>query len=390
VTALVGAVTALSLAAIAVPFVVYPAVLWLRARLRRDPVAAADWTPDVDLVICAHDEAASIGPRIENALSLDYPHEQLTVWIASDGSSDGTVAIARRYEGPRVRVLDLPRRGKAAALNAAVEAGRAGIVAFSDANSAWEPGALRALVRPLADPRVGGVAGDQRYAAGPGAERAAGERSYWSFDRLLKRWQAEAGSAISATGAIYAIRRLLFQPAPPDATDDFMVSTGVVDAGSRLAFAPDAVAVEPPAAGDRLEYRRKVRLITRGLRAVLYRRRLLRPSRTGAYAWELLLHKVWRRLTWIPLLVLALLAPFSWAAGGVPAAVALAVVVGVAVGGAGLAVPALGRLPLVGLASYVLVVNAACAVATWNTLRGERVSHWKSQRALRDVGESGP
>jgi cellulose synthase/poly-beta-1,6-N-acetylglucosamine synthase-like glycosyltransferase len=373
-----------ALAAIAAPFALYPFVLFVRALLAPDPVAAADHTPDVDLIICAHNEAASIGARLENALGLDYPESRLTIWLASDGSTDETVQIARAFESRGVKVLDLPRKGKAHALDMATKASCAEILAFSDANSHWEQSALRALMRPLADERVGGVAGDQRYGkvADQGHHDASvGERSYWSFDRRLKHWQSQAGNTISATGAIYAIRRSLFQSPPADATDDFMISTGVIAEGKRLVFSEDAVAIEPPAEGSTGEFRRKVRIITRGLRAVTYRRALLNPARSGAYAFELLLHKLWRRLTWIPLLVLLFAVPLFWASGGALAVLSVLVVGGLTVGAVGLIYPSLQRYKLIAMPAYGLMVNAACAMATINALRGHRVSHWDPERA---------
>ena len=383
-------VVAGALCAIAVPFVLYPLLLWLRACLAEAPIVTRDWQPSVDLVICAHDEADSIGAKLENALALDYPKDRLAIRVASDGSTDATVEIARRFEPRGVQVLDLPRGGKAAALCAAVAASSGEILAFSDANSMWQPDALKALVRPLADARVGGVAGDQRYAKrgeGPDADRADGERAYWRFDRRLKRWQSRAGNAISATGAIYAVRRSLFEPPPPDATDDFMISTGVIARGYRLVFSSDAVAVEPPADATAGEFRRKVRIITRGLRAVAYRRALLDPRRFGLYSVELLVHKLWRRLVFIPLGVLVLATPACWAEGGWLAGLALGMTAGLLAGIAGLVSPALGRFRPIRLAAYGLMVNAACAVAAFDAARGRRVSLWESQRAT--LGASG-
>jgi cellulose synthase/poly-beta-1,6-N-acetylglucosamine synthase-like glycosyltransferase len=366
------AILAVALILIATPYILYPLLLWLRAHLAADPLRPGEITPDVDLVICAHNEAQVIAARLENALALDYPPDKLTIWVASDGSTDKTVDITRSFDPQRVRCLDLPRNGKAAALNACVAAGHAEIVAFSDANSLWCQDALRMLTRSFADSRVGGVAGDQRYAKD--VSGALGERSYWSFDRQLKCWQNRAGSVISATGAIYAVRRELFQPAPPDATDDFMISTGVIAQGKRLAFEQNAIALESPAS-DSGEYRRKVRILTRGLRAVYYRRELLLPSYSGFYAVELLLHKLWRRLTWIPLLLL-LPAPL-YAKDGIAQFLAAAGVVGlVGIGGIGLASPSLRRFKLIDLTAHVLMVNVACAIATFNALRGRRFSHW--------------
>lgn len=372
--------TSLSLLGIAAPFALYPLVLWGRACLAKNPVVPGEITPTVDLVICAHNEEKSIGAKIENALALDYPADRLTIWIASDGSTDQTVAISRSFEAENVHLLDLPRGGKVSVLNAAVAAGSAEVLAFSDANSAWEPDALRALTRPLADDRVGGVAGDQRYSQQTGPSDAHGERSYWSFDRQLKRWQTEAGNVISATGAIYSIRRSLFQPPPPDATDDFMISTGVIALGKRLVFEEGAVAIEPPAEDSGGEFRRKVRIMTRGLRGIYYRRELLRPSKTGGYAFALFLHKFWRRLTWLPYLALLMLAPACWSAGGALAGLAAAVTGLTLLGVLGLVWPKLAALRPVGLAAYVVMVNAACANAALNALRGHRVSHWDSER----------
>ncbi len=368
----------LCVAAISLPFVAYPLLLALRAHVSPVAIEAANIEPDIDLVIAAHDEAASIGQRIENALALDYPSDKLHVWIASDGSRDATVEIARHFESRGVRVLDLPRGGKAAALAAAVEASSSAIIALSDANSDWQKDALRALVRPFADLQVGGVAGDQRYAGK--SDEAVGERGYWSFDRQLKRWQSRAGNAISATGAIYAIRRELFEPPPADATDDFMISTGVIARGQRLVFAESAIALEPPAEATGGEFRRKVRIITRGLRGVFYRRALLNPARTGLYALELAIHKLLRRLVWIPLVLLVSIAPFAWAAEAQLAWVAVAALAGVALGVTGLLWPSLTRARIVAVAAYVVMVNAACARATLNALLGRRVARWETQR----------
>ncbi|MGH3060093.1 MAG: glycosyltransferase, partial [Gaiellaceae bacterium] len=232
--------------ALAFTYVLFPLLVLLRAALRPRPHRLDDSTPQVTMVIAAHNEAATIGAKLENLLSLDYPPERLEVVIASDGSDDDTDDIVRAYAGRGVRLLTPGRVGKADALNAAVAASGGEILVFSDANSMYAPDALRALVRPFADPAVGGVAGDQRYLSSDGADAiASGEQHYWNLDRMLKQAESRAGNAISATGAIYAVRRSLFRPVAPAVTDDFYISTGVIAAGYRLVFAPDAVAYEP-------------------------------------------------------------------------------------------------------------------------------------------------
>ncbi|MEO1079000.1 MAG: glycosyltransferase [Pseudomonadota bacterium] len=373
------AIVLFALGALALPFVAYPLLLWCRAVVAPQAVDGRAWTPSVDLIICAYNEEASIGARLENALALDYPRDRLRIRVASDGSDDATGRIVESFASRGVELLDLPRVGKAAALNAAVEAGEGEILAFSDANSEWQPQALSELLWALGDPGVGGAAGDQRY-RNTGAD-SSGERSYWSLDRLVKKWQSQAGNVTSATGAIYAIRRSLFEPAPADATDDFMISTAVIARGYRLVFVDSARAWELPASGGR-EFRRKLRVITRGLRAVQRRRSLLNPLRYGSYAVQLFLHKLLRRLAWIPLTVLVVMAPLYLGKGPAEFVLGVVLLVFLFLGGVSLALPRLQRIAPLSIAAYVLMVNAACALATLRLLRGKRVDTWTTEREV--------
>lgn len=368
----------------AVAFVVYtyalfPVLVFLRGLFFRKPYRSAEITPRVSLLIAAHNEEKSIGAKLDNILALDYPSDCLEVIIASDGSDDGTSAVVQEYERRGVRFLDLPRLGKAPVLNAAAAAANGEILVFSDANSMFTPDAIRALVQPFADPSVGGVAGNQRYLRNG---NDGGERSYWRFDRFLKEFQSEAGNAISATGAIYAIRRRLFGPIPGGVTDDFFTSTGVVEQGYRLVFAPDAVAYEPVAPSSGREFERKVRVITRGLQAVILRRALLNPFRHGFYALQLFSHKVLRRLVVFPLLLVAIVSPLLWARGLIYKlfTVGQMVFYGLAAVHVLLKKTRIGNHKLFTLPFYFCMVNVACIVAVANLLRGRRIERWEPRR----------
>jgi hypothetical protein len=281
-----------------------------------------------------------------------------------------------------VRLLSLPRGGKAAALNAAVAASSGEILVFSDANSVYAVDAIRALMRPFADPRVGGVAGNQRYRPGSvAAGTAEGERAYWNLDRILKVAESQAGSTISATGAIYAIRRELFRGVPVGVTDDFAVSTSVIVQGYRLVFAADAVAWEPVASTGMLEWARKVRVITRGLRGVWERRELLTP-RHGFYSVQLLSHKLLRRLMGVPLLVMAFVAPTLWRHGWIYRLATLGQTMLVSLGVAGLVLgkQRIGRHRALATPAFFLMVNGAALSAAWNVIRGRRIDRWEPVR----------
>jgi glycosyltransferase involved in cell wall biosynthesis len=361
----------------------FPALVLARGRLRPRPHREEPVTPSVSIVIAARNEVASIGGKLDNLEALDYPADRLEVLIASDGSEDGTNELVAARAHDRLRLVDLPRGGKAATLNAAVARARGEVLVFSDANSMFAPDAVRRLVAPFADPEVGGVAGDQRYLADGGeAAVAGGERSYWSLDRAIKLAESRGGHVISATGAIYAVRRSLFREVPASSTDDFATSTGVIAQGRRLVFAPDAVAYEPVGASAEVEFSRKVRVMTRGLNGVIIRRELLDPRRHGFYALQLLSHKVLRRLMAIPLIVLAASAtalrrrsPFYAAAAAAQGSVYLVGVLGLLAGRRPRA-----RGKLVAAPTFFVLVNAASLKALLNVVRRRDIARWEPGR----------
>ena len=366
----------------------FPALLLLRRLFRPRPYQAADITPSASVVIAAYNEVHSIGAKLDNMLALSYPDGCLEIIVASDGSDDGTDEVVRRYKDKGVRLLSLPRQGKAAALNAAVSEAHGEILVFSDANSEYASDAIRALVRPFADPDVGGVAGNQQYLSQPnGSANNAGERGYWHIDRLLKRLQSDAGNTISATGAIYAIRKSLFRPVPPGVTDDFVTSTRVIAAGFRLVFAADAIAYEPATSSSGREFGRKVRIMTRGFRAVLTMRELLNPFRFGFYAVQLFTHKVLRWVIVLPLLLLLVASIFLW-----PESLFYRVALGLQIAFYGCALlgflfrsSRLGQLKPFAIPYFVCMVYAAALVAIFNTLTGRRIDKWNPQRQSTDV-----
>lgn len=340
-------------------------------------------TPSVSIVISAYNEAGSIGAKLDNILSMAYPRECLEVIVASDGSTDGTDAIVEQYKEHRVKLLSLPRVGKAAALNTAVAAATGEILVFSDANSMYKTDAIEHLVRPFGDLKVGGVAGNQIYRReGSGGSSSDGERVYWNFDRMLKQFQGKSGNTLAATGAIYAIRKSLFGPIPDGVSDDLFTSTGVIVRGYRLVFSPKAIAYEPVAATSQVEFGRKVRVIMRSWKAFAFRRELLNIRRYRFYAIQLLSHKILRYLVVFPLLTLAMVSPFLWEAGFLYRMATLAQVIfyACAVLGSLLHDTPFGRKKIFTIPFYFCMVNAAALFAIIKVLRGQQIKHWEPQR----------
>jgi len=365
----------------------FPLVAWLRGRLLHRPISRRSITPHVTVIVAAFNEERVIGAKVANILGLDYPADRVECIVVSDGSADKTVDVARRSgsdEARRVVVLDLPRRGKASAITAAAARATGEILVFSDANSMLDRDALRHLVAPFADPSVGGVAGDQRYVDDPRAGKHGSERGYWSFERLLKHWESLAGSTVSATGALHAIRARYFRPVPAGHTDDFTISTSVIRQGARLVFEPRAIAREPVAETTSDEFSRKVRVATRILYTELGSRDLFDVRRHGFYAIQLASHKPMRQLMFVPLILIAAVTPSLQARGWIYrlAAVGQAIVYGLGLVGLVLGDGRVGARKWLELPAYVCMAYAAQAVAAGRVLSGRRVAMWGHTREI--------
>ena len=370
-----------SLGALVFAYLIYPAVSLMRGRWRPRPYLARPITPPLTVVIAAHNEGTVIGRKLAALLASDYPPDSMQVIVASDGSDDETVAAALAAGASRVDVLDLPRSGKAAALNAAIAQANGEILVFTDANSMPAPDALRRLVAPFADQMVGGVAGNQVY-RDRAVDGGSGELAYWDIDRRLKAAESRAGSAVSATGALYAIRRELVRDVPEGVTDDFINSTRVVERGRRLVFAADAVVYEDAAGTSGAEFTRKVRVMTRGLRGVIMMRRLLDPRRYGFYSVQLFTQKVLKRLTVVPNLLLLASTALGWKHGRAYRLLgALEVAIGAAAA-VGLAFPSsrVGRHPVFSLPAYFCMANAASLLAIRNVIGQRTLVRWDTAR----------
>ncbi len=370
-----------SVMTLAYMFVLFPLLVIVRAVMRPKPVQAGAIEPPLTVVIAAYNEVSAIATKLDNLLGLDYPCERVTIIVASDGSNDGTNDVVRSYAGRNVRLLELPRVGKAAALRAAVDASADEILVFTDANSIFGKASLRELVAPFADPEIGGVAGNQVYRSSS-TPSEAGEQTYWGFDRLLKEFESRAGNTIAATGAVYSIRRAHFRPVPSGVNDDSFVSLGVIRHGRRLVFARQAIAYEPPAPSLDAEYQRKVRVLSRGLRGLAAMSDLLDVRRHGFYSIQLFSHKVLRWLLFVPVGLLALASALLARSGPLYSAAALTQVTfySAAVAGLLLRRHRLGQSRLLTVPAYFVVANAAAARATWNFVTGRQIDRWQTVR----------
>lgn len=361
----------------------YPLWLAAAARLRPPrPAPAGGDLPSVTLVIACHDEQAVIERKLHNALALDYPPDRLELLVASDGSSDCTVELARGLAAkhPRVRVLDLPRRGKVASQDAAVAEARGEIVAFSDANAFWDPDALRRLAAPFADPQVGYACGEVRFLTPAGGNQ---EGAYWSYEMAVRRLESRLSSVTGGNGAIYATRREAYIVVDPRMGHDLSFPFNMVKRGWRAVFEPAARAQEKMVPTTEGEFRRKRRMMSHAW-PIVVRGGMLDPRGYGPlYGFMILSHRLLRYAT--PFLHLVLLgSSAALALAGAGTAYTVLVLAQLAFLLCAALAPLTRRrvLPLA-LCHYYVLVTASLAAGLWDWLRSGTPAVWEKAEGTR-------
>jgi poly-beta-1,6-N-acetyl-D-glucosamine synthase len=246
----------------------YPILLKVVPFHRRPPVAKnADYEPTVSVLLAVYNGEAFLRSKLECLLALDYPQDKLDIVIVSDGSTDATEAIAGEYADRRVTLLRQERAGKASALNRGFGVATGEVLFFTDVRQPLEPGSLRLLVANLADPTVGAVTGQLRLFNAENGEQADMDL-YWRYEIWARERHSGIDSLFTATGCIYAMRRELAHPIPPDTLiDDAVLPLGAFFDGYRVVYEPAAIAYDYPVPA---EFGRRLRTLA-GLWQVHFR-----------------------------------------------------------------------------------------------------------------------
>lgn len=285
----------------------YPALLWAAARIFPRPVAKShEPRPGVSVVLSIWNEEDVIARKIKNLLALDYPGDLLEIIVGSDASSDRTDEIVRGFSDPRLRFVASPRRrGKMATINDLVALAKHQIIVFSDARQILAPDAVKELVANFHDPRVGCVSGELMLSRREGAT-SRGINVYWDYEKWIRKNESRLHSMLGATGAIYAVRRELFVPAPAETIlDDMYVPCKIIEKGYRAIFDETAKAYDEVASTAQEEYRRKARTLSGNFQIFRFFPGLLVPGRSPV-AVQMFSHKFLRLV--MPFCLLALLA----------------------------------------------------------------------------------
>jgi cellulose synthase/poly-beta-1,6-N-acetylglucosamine synthase-like glycosyltransferase len=372
----------LSVAAVVMITIGYPLFIGLVSPFVRKRTPAGGIEPRVTLIIAAYNEEKNIGAKLENSLLLDYPGDKLEIIVASDGSSDGTNRIVEEFGSRGVRLAAFPRTGKTGCQNRVARMASGDILVFSDANAAYDRAAIRMLVRNFADPAIGGVCGQLNYQV-EGGGAGASEDAYWKYEKFIKSCESNLSSVLGANGSIYAVRKAEYVELPEDLISDFVEPLAVVRNGHRFVYEPEAVSTEESSGSYGGEYRRKVRILTRSIRGLLFMSALLNPFRYGVFALQLIMHKLLRFLTplflisgALALVALGALGAYRWLLVCAAAGTAIAALVATREGRARANI----FVRLCNFYFYYLMANYALVLAWRNVLRGTRMTLWSPER----------
>jgi biofilm PGA synthesis N-glycosyltransferase PgaC len=296
-----------SLALLTYACVIYPLTVATWANFRPRPFQRQPIEPSLSVVIAAHNEVAHIGRKIKNLLTVDYPADRIEIMVGSDGSTDGTLERLREVAEQHIRIFVLDeRQGKPAVLNKLVPQARGEIVVLADVRQQFDPQILRRLVQPFADPTVGAVSGELVLTRDACSLVGDGTGKYWEYEKFIRSRESRIDSTVGATGAIYAIRKTLFEPIPPDTIlDDVLIPLRIVRRGYRVLFEPAARACDLPPEHARQEFTRKVRTLAGNFQLFSREKWLLSPLHNRLW-WQTVSHKLLRLL--FPLLQILTLA----------------------------------------------------------------------------------
>ena len=370
------------------PFITYPLSLRLIRHLRGSkPLRreAGDMSRTVDIVFCACNEERSIEQKIENCLSFKAADPNVQVRAYSDGSSDATAEILTRHAGEIDAIISNQRLGKSTGMNTLLNRSTADIIVFTDANTTLKSDAIEKVRAYFEDPEIGCVCGNLLYVNADESTTAGVGSLYWRLEQAIKLLETETGSTMGADGALFAIRRSLFQNVPAYIIDDMFTSLSTMCAGYRVVQSQDFIAYERSVTKTGEEFRRKVRIACRAFNC----HRLLWPhiAQSGllnvykyvSHKWLRWLAGFWMGLAGACILALTLASQQPWLA-----VLGICCTVGVIYAGRR------GVSSTAASLNEIAVSFIAATYGVWKSLRGERFQTWSVAATARPSAALAP
>lgn len=365
-------------------YIGYPFILFILSRLFPDKSGKSyEFSHQyVSVIVAANNEEERIGRRIKNLLEQEYPADKLEIIVVSDGSTDATQAIVEQLamkqtfgQASIFCYAYSPAKGKPTALNLGVEKARGEIIIFADSRQQFEKRTVLELVANFADPLVGGVSGELVFLEDGESRIKMQMGAYWKYEKMIRRLESNSGSVVGATGAIYAIRKHLYQPLPAETIlDDVLTPLNIVFQGYRIVFDGQAVAYDFISQDVKQEWYRKVRTLSGNWQLVSISP-LFKNSLHHFFSWRIFSHKFARLL--IPFFLIALLVSSLLADGVIYPLVACAQIIFYLVSVLFLLVVPLRRYAIFKLCYFFCILNIAAFFSFFVWCSGRSGKSWK-------------
>ena len=275
-------------------YLIYPPVLFSFSVIKKNLWDRKKIYPTVSIIISAYNEEAVIKEKIQNSLALDYPKDLLEIIVSSDGSTDQTDKIVSEIKDSRIVLRSFSRLGKTACLNKVVPNAKGDIILFTDANSMFPADLLLKIASNFNDLTIGLVTGWTKYRSREESVETTG--IYSKLEQKTKYWESMVSSCVGADGAVFAMKKSLYQPLKDNDINDFIIPLNVIRQGKRVVLDPEVFCFEEPSQGDKKAHSRQIRISTRTFGAIRRNLDFVNMAKFGSFAFFFLSHKVIRLL----------------------------------------------------------------------------------------------
>ncbi len=221
-------------------------VQWWRTRARPAVLPGQEAPFLASILVPAYNEEKVINQTIESLLKADYP--RLEIIVIDDGSKDRTSEVARERFGddPRVRIIRKENGGKANALNFGLTHAHGEVIVALDADTLFMPNTIGLLVRHLADPKVGAVAGNAKVGNRINLITSWQALEYITAQNLDRRAFALLDCITVVPGAVGAWRKEVVEKlggfSDETLAEDQDLTIRVLRAGWKVGYEEDAIA----------------------------------------------------------------------------------------------------------------------------------------------------
>ena len=273
----------------------------------------------VTLIVAAYNEEEIILEKINNCFTLDYPADKLIFIFITDGSTDNTASIIKKFPGV-IHLHEDERKGKLAAMNRAMQFVETEIVIFNDANTMLNRESVSRIVAHYSNKKVGGVSGEKKILSSTDGAVSSGEGLYWKYESFIKNLDSRLHTIVGAAGELYSLRSALYTTLPENIIiEDFVQSLMICCKGFVVRYEPGAYSLERASISVKDEMERKIRIAAGGFQAMVYLKKLLNVFRYPVLSFQYISHRV---LRWtvcpIALIVLFLASVMVWLLQGTP------------------------------------------------------------------------